>query len=152
MIKMRSSGLGAKVSRIPLDCAARNRKHDPRASFRDQRHIHDGAAARVTFARVCRRIVLTRALTDVGLIANTFFPARSQEAAVRVRGFRKAWYSVCVGCGLGTMEPPTERVTGEWVYDKKRGPHLTPKIKKVYRGMVFAIRGVQKPEHFCMLA
>jgi integrase len=57
--------------------------------------------------------------------------------AVRIQGFRKAWYSACVRCGLGNMEPKIDRVTGELVYAPPRGPHSKPKAKMIYKGMIF---------------
>jgi len=57
--------------------------------------------------------------------------------AVKIRGFRKAWYSACVRCGLGKLEPKTDRVTGELMYAKPRGPRSKPKVKMVYRGTIF---------------
>jgi integrase len=60
-----------------------------------------------------------------------------QGHAIRIVGFRKAWYSACVHSGLGTMEPKTDRVTGEIVYAPRRGPRSKPKAKMVYQGMIF---------------
>jgi len=57
--------------------------------------------------------------------------------AVKVRGFRKAWYSGCIRAGLGKMEPKIDRVTGELLYAPPRGPRSKPKAKMVYRGMTF---------------
>ncbi len=57
--------------------------------------------------------------------------------AIKVRAFRKAWYSACVKSGLGKMEPKTDRVTGELIYAPPRGPHSKPKVKMVYRGRIF---------------
>lgn len=57
--------------------------------------------------------------------------------AVKVQGFRKAWYSACVRSGLGKMEPLRDRVTGELVYAPKRGPRSKPKVKMVYQGKIF---------------
>jgi integrase len=56
--------------------------------------------------------------------------------ALRVKGFRKAWYSSCVAAKLGTMQPKTD-VTGEQLYAKPRGKHSKPKVKMVYRGKIF---------------
>lgn len=57
--------------------------------------------------------------------------------AVKIQGFRKAWYSACIKCGLGRLEPKTDRVTGELLYAKPRGPRSKPKVKMVYRGRIF---------------
>jgi len=57
--------------------------------------------------------------------------------AVKVEGFRKAWYSACVRSRLGKMEPKIDRVTGELLYAPPRGPHSKPKVKMVYGGMIF---------------
>jgi integrase len=57
--------------------------------------------------------------------------------AVRVQGFRKAWYSGCVRSGLGKMEPKRDRLTGELLYSPKRGPRSKPKVKMVYKGKIF---------------
>jgi integrase len=57
--------------------------------------------------------------------------------AAKIEGFRKAWYSACVRTGLGKMEPKIDRVTGEPVYQKARGPRSKPKAKMVYQGMIF---------------
>jgi integrase len=58
-------------------------------------------------------------------------------SAVRIKGFRKAWYSSCIKAGLGRLEPKTDPVTGEPVHYPKRGPHSEPKVRKVYRGLIF---------------
>jgi len=55
---------------------------------------------------------------------------------VQVQGFRKAWYSACVRCGLSKLEPKIDR-TGEIVYAPPRGPRSKPKAKMIYRGMIF---------------
>jgi integrase len=79
--------------------------------------------------------------------------------AVRVRGFRKAWYSACVRLGLGKMEPKMDRVTGELLYGPLRGRRSKPKVKMVYRGMIFhdlrrsgarALLHAGVPERVCM--
>jgi integrase len=57
--------------------------------------------------------------------------------AVKIRGFRKAWYSACMKCGLGRLEARTDRVTGELLYAPPRGPRSKPKVKMVYRGRIF---------------
>ena len=57
--------------------------------------------------------------------------------AVKVRGFRKAWYSACIRAGLGKMEPKIDRVTGELLYAPPRGRRSKPRAKMVYRGMTF---------------
>jgi len=57
--------------------------------------------------------------------------------AVKIQGFRKAWYSACIRSGLGKMEPKTDRVTGEVLYASPRGPRSKPKAKMVYQGMIF---------------
>jgi hypothetical protein len=57
--------------------------------------------------------------------------------AVKVQGFRKAWYSACIRSGLGKMEPKIDRVTGELLYAPPRGPRSKPKVKMVYRGAIF---------------
>lgn len=59
--------------------------------------------------------------------------------AVRIEGFRKAWYTACIKAGLGKMEPKVDRLTGEVVYAKPRHDreHPKPKPKMVYRGMIF---------------
>jgi integrase len=79
--------------------------------------------------------------------------------AIKVKGFRKAWYSACVRAGLGKMEPKIDRVTGELVYAAPRGPRSKPKVKMVYRGMIFhdlrrsgarALLHAGVPERVCM--
>ena len=57
--------------------------------------------------------------------------------AVRIQGFRKAWYSACIQSGLGKLEPKTDRVTGEPLYAPPRGRYSKPKANMVYRGMIF---------------
>ena len=57
--------------------------------------------------------------------------------AVKIEGFRKAWYSACIRAGLGQMVPKTDRVSGEELYAKPRGPRSKPKTKMRYRGMIF---------------
>jgi integrase len=57
--------------------------------------------------------------------------------AVKIQGFRKAWYSSCIRSGLGKMEPKTDRVTGELLYAPPRGPHSKPKVKMIYDGLIF---------------
>jgi integrase len=79
--------------------------------------------------------------------------------AIKVRGFRKAWYSACIRAGLGKMEPQTDRVTGEQLYAPSRGPRSKSKAKMVYRGMIFhdlrrsgarALVHAGVPEKVCM--
>jgi len=59
--------------------------------------------------------------------------------AVRIEGFRKAWYTACVKAGLGRMEPEIDAATGEAVLAKPRvdRERPKPKVKMVYRGMIF---------------
>jgi integrase len=57
--------------------------------------------------------------------------------AVRIQGFRKAWYSAYIRSGLGKLEPKMDRVTGEPLYAPPHGPYSKPKAKMVYRGMIF---------------
>jgi integrase len=57
--------------------------------------------------------------------------------AVKIEGFRKAWYSACVRSGLGRMEPKTDRDSGEQLYAAPRGPRSKPRAKMVYRGLIF---------------
>ena len=57
--------------------------------------------------------------------------------AVKIRGFRKAWYSACIRSGLGRMELKVDRVTGEPLYTSPRGPRSKPKTKMIYRGTIF---------------
>jgi integrase len=57
--------------------------------------------------------------------------------AVKVEGFRKAWYSSCCRAGLGQMVPKTDRITGEVLYAPSRGPRSKPKAKMVYQRMIF---------------
>jgi integrase len=56
--------------------------------------------------------------------------------AVKISGFRKAWYSACVKAGLGTMEPATD-VAGKPMLAPPRGPRSKPKAKMIYRGTIF---------------
>jgi integrase len=56
--------------------------------------------------------------------------------AVKISGFRKAWYSACVKAGLGTMEAPLDR-EGKAVMALPRGPRSKPKAKMIYRGTIF---------------
>ena len=57
--------------------------------------------------------------------------------AVKIKRFRKAWYSACLKSGLGKMEVAIDRVTGKQLYARARGPRSKPKAKMVYRGMIF---------------
>lgn len=57
--------------------------------------------------------------------------------AVKIRGFRKAWYSACSKCGLGQMEPVIDSVTVQPVYEKPRGPSSKRKVKMAYNGRLF---------------
>lgn len=57
--------------------------------------------------------------------------------AVKIEGFRKAWYSACVKSGLGKMESAVDSVTGQTLYQKPRGPRSKPKAKMIYRGRLF---------------
>lgn len=57
--------------------------------------------------------------------------------AVKIKGFRKAWYSACMKCGLGKMEPVIDEATGQPVYVKPRGLCSKPKVKTVYAGRLF---------------
>jgi integrase len=56
---------------------------------------------------------------------------------VKIRGFRKAWYSASIRSGLGRMISKTDAVTGELIYAKPRGVRSKPKVKMVYQGKVF---------------
>jgi integrase len=56
--------------------------------------------------------------------------------AVQIRGFRKAWYSACVRCGLGKLEPKIDE-HGKIEYQPLRGPRSKPVAKVEYRGMIF---------------
>jgi integrase len=57
--------------------------------------------------------------------------------AVKIESFRKAWYSACVRTGLGRMEPAVDRATGKPLFAPPRGKRSKPKVKMVYRGMIF---------------
>jgi len=57
--------------------------------------------------------------------------------AVKIGGFRKAWYSACMKCGLGKMERVIDEATGQPVYLKPRGLSSKPKVKTVYVGRLF---------------
>lgn len=57
--------------------------------------------------------------------------------AIKVGGFRKAWYRACMKVGLGKMEPLINPATGEPVLAKARGVRSKPKPKMIYRGMIF---------------
>lgn len=58
--------------------------------------------------------------------------------AVRIEGFRKAWYSACVKAGLGHMEAVVDEA-GEPVLANPRVDRKNPKAKPkmVYRGAIF---------------
>jgi integrase len=57
--------------------------------------------------------------------------------AVKVMGFRKAWYSSCIKAGLGKMVPAMDRITGKPLFAPPRGPRSKPKAKLEYEGMIF---------------
>ena len=57
--------------------------------------------------------------------------------AVKIGEFRKAWYSACMKCGLGKMEPVIDEAKGQLVYVKPRGLSSKPKVKTVYVGRLF---------------
>jgi integrase len=65
------------------------------------------------------------------------FRLDSKRHAVKIRGFRKAWYGACVKSGLGKWEPAVNAATGEPIYDKPSGPRSKPKMKMVYNGRLF---------------
>src|ERR1700690_3448198 len=56
--------------------------------------------------------------------------------AVRIRGFRKSWYSACVRVGLGTMRQVVDEA-GKPVFEKPRGSRSKPKQKVKYAGPIF---------------
>jgi integrase len=56
---------------------------------------------------------------------------------VRVKSFRKAWYSACAKVGLGKLVPKLDRVTGEPVYQKPRTERAKAKPKMIWQGMIF---------------
>jgi integrase len=56
--------------------------------------------------------------------------------AVKISGFRKAWYSACMKAGLGTMEPAIDG-EGKPVLASPRGPRSKPKTKMIYHGTIF---------------
>jgi integrase len=59
--------------------------------------------------------------------------------AVKIGGFRKAWYSACIKAGLGRMEPAIDSVTGETLYANPRKDRRTSKtkMKMIYVGPVY---------------
>jgi integrase len=65
------------------------------------------------------------------------FRLDARRRAVRIGGFRKAWYSACVKAGLGEMAPAVDAATGEALYAPPRGPHSKPKPRMIYRGLIF---------------
>jgi integrase len=65
------------------------------------------------------------------------FRLDSKGRAVKIMGFRKAWYGACVKCGLGKWEPAVDALTGEPIYDNPRRPKSKPKMKMVYNGRLF---------------
>ena len=56
--------------------------------------------------------------------------------AVKIGNFRKVWQSRCAKLGFGEMAPMLSD-SGEPVYAPARGPRSKPKVKTVYRGMIF---------------
>jgi hypothetical protein len=59
--------------------------------------------------------------------------------AVKIGSFRKVWQARCIKLGLGKIEPATDPVTGETLYEKPRTDRrkAKPKPKMVYVGLVF---------------
>jgi integrase len=56
---------------------------------------------------------------------------------VRVRSFRKAWYSACAKAQLGKLVPKIDRVTGSPVYAKPRTERAEAKAKMIWQGSIF---------------
>jgi len=69
--------------------------------------------------------------------AHVCFRFNRKGHAVKIQGFRKAWYSSCIKAELGKMVPAKDRVTGELLYAPPRGPRSKPKVKGEYEGMIF---------------
>lgn len=67
------------------------------------------------------------------------FPLDRKSRAVRIKGFRKAWYRACIEVGLGKMEPEIDPASGEPVLAKPRSDRkrAKPKVKMIYRGLIF---------------
>lgn len=56
--------------------------------------------------------------------------------SVKLKGFRKAWYSACIRAGLGKMVAKVD-ASGDVINATPRGPRSKPKAKMVYQGMIF---------------
>ena len=65
-----------------------------------------------------------------------FFRVTKTGHAVKLCSFYKSWRRACVLCGLGVWEPVTDKA-GKPVFVKLRSPRSKPKVKVVYRGLIF---------------
>ena len=72
--------------------------------------------------------------SDCGYVC---FRLDAKGRAVKIGSFRKVWQSRCVKLGLGKMERAVDRITGEALYTRPRGPRSKPKAKMVYHGKLF---------------
>ena len=65
------------------------------------------------------------------------FRLDAKGRAGKIGSFRKVWQSRCVKVGLGRFEPAIDRITGEVLYARPRGPRSKPKAKMIYTGKLF---------------
>lgn len=97
---------------------------------------NDGARTIPIVPQLRTLLLEQRAKRPAGFL-HVCFTLDGQGRAVKIKGFRKAWYSACVKCGLGEMTAAVDPETGETLYAPPRGPRSKPKPRMVYSGVIF---------------
>lgn len=94
------------------------------------------AARTVPTVPQLRALLLEQRAKQQASCPHVCFRLDSKGHAAMIGSFRKVWQSRCVKLGLGNMEPALD-TAGKPLYAPPRGPRSKPKVKMVYRGLIF---------------